>query len=1265
MKWNLLAPCLAVMASLALPGGAWAAKPRLSAVEAPVAPNLAPAFDAAAFAECPPEELLARSIDNPLDQRNYRSILAALHPHTDEGRVGQAWTAPDPGTKAALYEQVAEDPSAMPQPRAIAAYNRIGLLPEDAQARAISQSVHTIVETDEAWLLPTQDIRDDVGWPVLTDALRRHPELVRRHPHSHSLLLLRKAALIGTDASRAEARARVEQLWSTDPREFGDGFDFEYLLRFRLDEDLFPRVSRVRLLLRSDMTRALQSYLDELAEEPYSFRYFEVSRWMLSLMEAVAEEDARYGEHHEEMVSALLGPRGESLRVAPSARAIALLHALWDSPRVGTWPIQAKGRQWQLWELEAATRSEPACASARWHLTRAEVWLQLGELERAMEQATTAMQRSYDLDDHTDALGIMARIQLRTNQSVGPVLARMEALFPSGPGGSAPTNEGLLHLAGEAAELAAGVGDLEAAARWTARLADNPATSAAYLAEREADLARLTAAMGGHTPEEMAHNGTPRCEAFYGPGARRLSREEKHRLRTCVADLFQAHPGSRFDVVGHSSLREWQDAPGVAKERSDRAFKAIQGAAPPANKYIEVNRESRWALEPRSAGRSEDEDAPSRRVEVVPVAAPSEAVAHLAAIPSELLDLSSSGRLLLTGGGTVWNPDARTPLFAVGLEGGQAGFSPDGRRLFVVDQNNLAMVFDTRSGAPTHLVPVFERQGPLASFAWSPDSSRLLLSVDGSVGIYDLEARAYTHRIDTQLPTARSTHVAWIHGGDAVLLVPQSSRSLFYTVALDSGVVRERRAEFGWAHALATSPDARYAYVSDDQGIVLEWDTADASSSLGPNLVVVDQQIGQRVRLAGRELQVHPLYPRVVVTNSLHTPHFGIVDFEHNDLYVGSPDPALHASRPRPVPFFDAARDRLLISGDWHATRALKAARGDPQYGLYEANLGHRQLGAWPYNVDEADTHRGLENDQLSLFGDTPHRVVEVQPLAHTDQLLVRTPSAVELWSLSARERVHRWPIQVERLVPGRRGHREAHVLVEQLEAGRTELLRLDLADFSVASLASLERRVSAIDLAGDHLVLGAGPMLPPDQGSAELELVVVPLEDPSSAMRRSVETTTERLRTGRITSTTFEAVAISPSGHEVAFITRWGDGYGYGTTQSDQLRRWVVGTDTLAAPRHVGRSVDELHYDTDTRLRVSSPSDTRDSVLETEAMAWGPDADRSSRARHHNGADFAGAFGHLGYTLTLEDAELTARNTADDTLAFRLVPLQDTLACE
>jgi hypothetical protein len=200
--------------------------------------------------------------------------------------------------------------------------------------------------------------------------------------------------------------------------------------------------------------------------------------------------------------------------------------------------------------------------------------------------------------------------------------------------------------------------------------------------------------------------------------------------------------------------------------------------------------------------------------------------------------------------------------------------------------------------------------------------------------------------------------------------------------------------------------------------------------------------------------------------------------------------------------------------------------------------------------------------------------------------------------------------------------------------------------------------KVSSFDVGPDAIALGGGPFLEPQQAAEKLSLRIL---DPNSgrvARELSVVALTEPLQHGRMQYSGFRSVAFSPAGNEVAYVTTWADGYGYGTKNSNQFGTWPWKQDGTVKTIKTGGTtgIESLHYESEDKLRVSQGY-SYDSVFDlTKGERIYPSLPRKERPNYGNAVDVADAFQSLNLKVefaTRGEITFARRDTGDKVISI------------
>lgn len=254
------------------------------------------------------------------------------------------------------------------------------------------------------------------------------------------------------------------------------------------------------------------------------------------------------------------------------------------------------------------------------------------------------------------------------------------------------------------------------------------------------------------------------------------------------------------------------------------------------------------------------------------------------AMVNGITTVSPDGRLMVSSNGDVWDTRTWVRLYSVRANWSMnhVRFSPDGRFLLVPHNDDIlsiGLVLHAQTGGLAQLIPNMSSERGMFVPRWSPDSKRITYTVGPYCYVYDISAGRYAGVAAIPGAAGDGNIMAWIKGGAGIALCGAYTSKTMYTVDCNSWQVRKWNVPYlGYVHSIASSHDARYLYIGDDRGYLVDWDTLKQALPGVNKMWVKAQQQG--VRMATHLIHVHPGNPRLVAMYGFHTNRWGIADYD-------------------------------------------------------------------------------------------------------------------------------------------------------------------------------------------------------------------------------------------------------------------------------------------------------------------------------------------------------------------------------------------------
>lgn len=1135
---------------------------------------------------------------------NLRAYLASHRASTPEGRFGAAWRKAQYGKvdeSVQLYTSVVQDPSARGILAVVATGNRAATYDdkegydEATDRRYSSESIRRVFTEEQLAFGVNRAIGDEYQ-ALWTELRRKHPLLLKRHRAAH---LLNRVRELDVDEKYDQIPPLVDEILDLGPENWPLEFDFERVLRYVVSEKIYPSVPKHQRYGRKQLPQKLLMHALKVQRSKADvLERANVANWMRAFAQALYDFDTRHRQGAKDALGFLLHPQAGvgALALFADGRSARLLWKLWGEAGDGN----GLSGVMDLDELLEMVDKYPARWDAQWHRVRGEILARLGR-HAAAEAAYRDSARAafFKPDRYKAVLGLIrehvipakfdfarARVLLEPWANVAHVGTRTDARA-------------------ELAKLAYAQGDMARARTLIERFADAGNANESYLEDFRSAIETIEQLKKGAQQEaadQPLQTSWLRQHGDRGVSVRLNFATNSDRLPAGAAgdlapivQLFEdpQYTNLAFRVEGHT------DSTGNDRINDPLSRRRAESVA----RYLVEDRglsrgrlrvEGYGSRRPTASNLTKAGQRQNRRVEVNlegDLGRPR--IVATGRMPSGIAATSSDGRRLLGTDATAWDTRTWTRLFTVGLSWSRAQYSPDGRHLAIASTQDpnlgLVVILDAETGALRHIVPNVSGVGKVTQLAWSPDSTRLALGSSFWAFVYDTVARKFATSVP--VPGAMSTfQIVWSRGGANLMMGAWASKGRVWDVDLAAGKARKIPVRgIGWLHAITSSRDARWVYLSDDRGYLLSWDSLKQAAPTVPDFW---RRYLPANRFAAKKLAVHPSNPRLVAAYCFHTGTWGVVDFEKGKVHADhTPD-----GEGRDVAWGPDGQS-LLLEGGWKANPS--SAIADERTGIYTVPFDPRAPRC--------------RNQDLEYLTGPGEQIWSFKIAEDLRQVVTVTNTQVDVFSAETGRRLHSWKDRLERTstTDASRPHQMVGVLKDPA-GGR--LIHYDVATFRRRELLYLPgeeiQRLSWCR--GNYLAVASGPK---GAGGIEVQgidrtqltLRVVDLEDGQVVAKRQVPVATRQLMSGRrIESARVLSLALSPVGSEVAFVTEWKDHPRYAYDRSRKVRRWDWRADRLLDPLETNRSAGwtSVTYGPEGRLHATTGNGW-DHIYERGTTTW------------------------------------------------------------
>ena len=545
-------------------------------------------------------------------------------------------------------------------------------------------------------------------------------------------------------------------------------------------------------------------------------------------------------------------------------------------------------------------------------------------------------------------------------------------------------------------------------------------------------------------------------------------------------------------------------------------------------------------------------------------------------LTNDVKAISADGLLLLSSNGDVWDTKNWIKLYSIDSSYNRASFSPNSKYIYVNTDGYVSALLDARTGILIDFIkiPSMHDIDFSSQVIWSLDSSKLVMIINSFCVVYDIKQKKVTRMIPVPIAGRLSKIIAWIKGGSHIAVTGYASNGQVLTVNIDNGKIRSFKVPYvGWIHMIASSKDARYLYISDDQGFVTQWDTI--KDTLPPKVepFMIDF-LRKGGRFASKRLHVHPAYPHIVAVSCFHSSSWGIIDFKQKKIWY---DKVPNQSE-SPSTYWGLDGKELLITGGWVANQSSRQAMHTN--GLYKIQF------------DPATPIQHIKNHNLTFIKGASAKIKKVLAFESLKNIVVVSTIDLSIWDITTGKQIHQWPIALDQIAVNQtKKSNMIYGVFYDNKLKQSTLYSFNLQNFQMKKLKVFRNMIMNKIVSRGHMIyLAGGKYLPPNQGSEFLHLFVFNAKKERVVAKNKIKTLTEKLKYKKITGSEIHSLAVSPSGKEIAYSTRWKDGYGYGFTRSKKVRfwNWKKNKNTSAIEFNEN-TIDSLFYETNQVLRVSA----------------------------------------------------------------------------
>lgn len=1168
-----------------------------------------------------------------VNRKNIRAYLAMYRADTVEGLFGKAWMLSnwDKNKEAVdIYTQVINDPRAWPRLRAIAAGNRSASagdedFDEAAQNRFSIEALKLCYAAGDLNAACNIYDNNDAKRKVRVEMHQRYPKLTKQQRAAY---LLAEADYFAKQRNYAQLKKIVDEIWAMDMDQWKGDFSFSRLVDLRLTAKSGLSVqAKAGLLAGNEFPSKLLRYqmkVKQGVQDPV--RRAVVAGWCNTYAEKLYTLDKRH-KGLSLLAFQFLHVQGGSgsIGLFPTGDSVKLMMRLWDEPRDGTQMAKnGENPRYTLSELAGLLDKEAGIPDAQWYVLRANIRARLGRWSAAEADYRKAAECTFFPDERVNLIGyewasnVLGPRKHDLSDARNQVAALMDKVSPGGRRMVCSTS----------AALAFAAVDLPSARRWYEQFLKEKSASLtwgnkrlehiAYLENIQRDKARYEAAnpIESKWGAEHGRKGVS-VQLNFATNSDKLPSDTPQKLAPVVSILKdEAYKNLMFRVEGHtdSSGTDAINEP-LSKRRAQRVAEYLVTKENIASSRMEVD--GFGARRPIASNLSERGRTLNRRAELNLMGDASRPqLVATGALENRITAVSPDGRRMLSTSGDVWDTATWVRLYSVKLNwsGGGAVFSPDGRSLLVIHSdkiNAVGVVLDARTGVVVQIIPGLNTNRAMFRPSWSPDSKRIALMTGSRCHVYNLEQQRYEGSAAVMGAAGSGYLSAWIAGGSKIAVVGATARKSLYTIdCSDWSVEAMVVPSLGYVHSMASSYDARYLYIGDDPGYVVDWDTLNEPRPGLKGFWRTAQSNG--IRLASHRIQVHPGNPRLIALSGFHTKRWGIVDFEAGKVKAVKQPDGIGA----PAVYWGRDGKELLLSGGWVANDRARTRGAGKETGIYRQDLRQDQTPS---------------NQRLEFIKGESARLWGFAAFEELNLAVAVSNGDVSVWDVTTGRQMHSWSDGLSWYLPARKT--EPGVLygvLENKERKSTRIVKYDLNRFSRTEVANLgDFDVSAMSVGDGVIAVGGARYMAPNKGLETITLQVIDAQTGRPIARKDVAAATSPLVYGKISYAGFQDVEISPDGGMIAYVTKWADGYGYGSKSSKQIGLWNVKENQLLKPAKMGSvALQGIVFESDDVIRSwQSDSWNVDWTYSLSKGRQGGSLSKESRPNIHNTVDLDKAF--------------------------------------
>ena len=1146
-----------------------------------------------------------------VDRSNIRYYLAKHRSHTPAGKFGAAWVHADKGENqkaVAGYTKVIEDPNTPARMKAVAAGNRSAHASQCEHPDEVlyqNEAIELAFALGQLDLLSTKAYGDETR-PTWLKMYKKYAHLLDDQ-RAHYLLSEARHFYYKDDYQKT--KKFVDELWAMDLDEWSGDFNFSTLLSYRQDSDVYPGTSKVDALTEGEFYNKLLKYqYKTMVEVSDPCRRAVVAGWCKTYAAKIKDLDTRHGAHNLDAFHFLSGPNNSgALNLYPTGSALESAATLWNGSRDGSQLASGKPRQpeysWK--EFIHLTSTEPAIPNSLWYLERATFLAHNNQWDEARALLNKAAKSAFHPDQRAAILRSGASLILSARQLDATAGVRdLEMLFDQ------LSDQHKAQTASSISQIYFAAGDVPKAREWADKYSQQKNASSGYARIRQENVALLEELVKARNRYQTTNPLETKWQKQHGRqgvavqlnfevGSDRLPANSNQKLNPILNILNDStYDNLVFRVEGHS------DSTGSDATNDPLSIRRAQSLASHLKNQHQVQ-SSRIEVagfgsrRPIASNLSKNGRALNRRVELNLMGdSSSPQLVATGNLDNYISIVSPDGKLLLSNNDEVWDTSNWVRLYSAPIPrtSGSSVFSPDGRYLFIAFENkgaNVGVLLDARTGILVDFIPNLHPQYPMASPVWSPDSSRLAYSTGSYVCVYDL----LNKRFDGIAALPRNNHammIGWIKGGKAIAANYQASNNNLYVI--DSSTFQVERLSvpaLSYTHGLSSSHDARYLYISNDSGYIVNWDTLNDDAPSVADFWSTALKKGYR--FAAKQISVHPTQGHIIALDCMHNKVWGIIDFE-KDQYVG--DRADRHTRA----YWGENGQELLLSGGWSANETSDTQGAEHKSGIYKLDLTKRPR---------------VENAQLEFITGESPRLWSVMIFEEEQLIVAFSNTDISVWDINTGRQIHRWKDALSRNCSAHQSEAGAfYAIAEDQNDKETTVYRYDINQFKREEIIGFsDFEVSSMAVGEKLMILGGSPFSERNSGESTITLKAISLKSKRLFNEIDVPVTTERLQYDKIGYSGFKSIVLSPDGKQVSFLTKWADGYiAHGTRTSMQVRLWSLLDNELLEPIETSKRLDTLHYQDNNTLRVSYSSMQNDWSYNLQDRSWNDNLTRKSR---------------------------------------------------